>query len=89
MPKTTALYSGAYLASELGTTRETVFRSMKSGRLEAPAFEVVNPGEGRAPTYAWTKEQVARIKREWEPGKPGRPAGGAASPPGGRGRARG
>jgi hypothetical protein len=73
MPKTKELYSGSYLAHELKTTRETVFRSMKAGKIEAPAYEVVNPGTGRAPTYAWSAAQVERIKRKWEPGKPGRP----------------
>ena len=73
MPKTTELYSGSYLAHELKTTRETVFRSMKAGKIEAPAYEVVNPGTGRAPTYAWSASQVERIRKTWEPGKPGRP----------------
>ena len=89
MTKPTVLYSGAYLAEQLGTTRETVFRAMKSGKLEEPAYVVENPGEGRAPAYAWTGEQVKRIKKTWEPGKPGRPkleAPGSPPRPGGRGR---
>ena len=66
------LYSGAYLAEVLGVARNTIHLATLSGRIEAPAFVVHGPGS-KAPTTAWTKEQVQRIKKTWEPGKPGRP----------------
>ena len=72
MAKQTAIYSGAYLADVLGTTRETVFRQVQAGRIESPAYQVHGPG-GKSPTGAWSAAQVERIRKTWEPGKPGRP----------------
>ena len=72
MPKD--LYSAAHLADLLGVARNTVHLALTAGRIEAPAYHVHGPG-GKAPTAAWSAAQVERIKRKWEPGKPGRPRG--------------
>lgn len=75
----TRIYSATYLAEALGVDRDTVNRAIKSGRVEEPAYWLQGAGD-RTPIAGWTKEQVARIKREWTPGKPGRPTGGAVPP---------
>lgn len=67
------LYSGAYLAEALGVARNTIHQATLTGRIEAPAFEVYGAGS-KAPTAAWTKDQVRRIVKAWKPGTPGRPA---------------
>ena len=67
-----ALYSGAHIAEALGITRMTVHKAVVAGRIEAPAYEVHGAGD-KAPIAAWTADQVRRIVKGWEPGKPGRP----------------
>lgn len=85
MPKD--LYSGTHLADVLGVSRNTIHQATLLGRIEAPTYVVHGTGD-KAPIAAWTAGQVERIKKTWEPGKPGRPRREAPGPPPGRRRAR-